>query len=119
MRYPSRDAFNRYSTRNINYGRIPNFIHFNQIMRRMKWLSFARINNPLYTSLVRIFYGNLIKLNKGSMHLVATLGDVEIELDPSSLCRSLGVQDEGAEVFDTNSWPIVENFNPQACVRHL
>ena len=22
-------------------------------------------------------------------------------------------------MFDTNSWPIVENFNPQACVRYL
>ena len=73
----------------------------------MKWLSFARISNPSYR-----FYGNLVKPHKGSMQLVATLGDVEIELDPSSICRIFGVHDEGAKVFDTNSWPIVENFNP-------
>ena len=104
--YPSRDAFNCYSTRNINYGRIPNFthldfMHFNQSMTRMKWLSFARISNPSYR-----FYGNLVKPHKGSMQLVATLGDVEIELNSSSLYRILGVHDEGAEVFDKNSWPL-------------
>ena len=46
------------------------------------------------------------------LHVVATLGDVEIELDPSSMFRILGVHDEGVEVIDSNSWPIVENFNP-------
>ena len=113
--YPSRDAFKYYSTRNINYGRIPNFthldfMHFNQIIRRMKWLSFARINNLSYPSLVRRFYGNLVKPHKGSMQLIATLGDIEIELDPSSIYRVLGVYDESTEVFDTNSWPNVENL---------
>ena len=59
------------------------------------------------------------KPSKRSLHLVATLGDVEIELDPSSMCRILGVHDEEAEVFYSNSWPLVENFNPQECLRHL
>ena len=122
--YLSREAFNCFSNRNINFGRIPNFssldfMNFNQIMRRLKWQSFARLNNPFYPSLIRHFYGNLTKPSKGSLHLVATLGDVEIELDPSSMCRILGVHDEGAEVFDSNSWPIVENFNPQECIRRL
>ena len=66
-----------------------------------------------------MLYGNLAKPNKGSLHLVATLRDVKIELDPSSMCRILGVHDEGAEVFYSNSWPIVENFNPQECLRRL
>ena len=44
---------------------------------------------------------------------------MEIKLDPSTMCRILGVPDEGAEVFDSNSWPIVENFNPQECLRRL
>ena len=57
--------------------------------------------------------------SKGSLHLVATLGDVEIELDPSSMCRILGVHDEGAKVFYSNSWPIIENFKPQECLRSL
>ena len=51
------------------------------------------------------------------MHLVATLAAVEIELDPSSFCRILGVNDEGAKVFDSNSLPIVENLDPQEYVR--
>ena len=115
--YPSWDAFNRYSIRNINYDRISNFTNldfmlFNQIMRRVKCLSFARISNPSYPILVRIFYGHLIKPHKGSTQLIATLGDIEIELDPSFLCKILGVTGEGAEVFDTNSWPIMEDFNP-------
>ena len=106
--YPSREAFNRFSTRNINFGRIPNFSHLdfmnvNQIMRRLKWQSFAKLNNPSYPSLIRCFYINLTKPSKDSSHLVATLGDVEIELDSSSMCRILGVHDEGAKVFDSNS----------------
>ena len=81
--YLSREAFNHFSSRNINFCRIPNFSHldfmnFNQIMRRLKWKSFARLNIPSYSSLIRRFYGNLTKSNKGSLHLVATLGDVEI-----------------------------------------
>ena len=83
-------------------------MHFNQIIRRLSWQSFARLNNPSYLSLIRRFYANLSKPSKGSLHLVATLGDVEIELDPSIMCRILGVP----KVFDSNSWPIVENFNP-------
>ena len=70
-------------------------------------------------SLIRRFYGNLSKLSKGSLHLVAILGDVEIELESSTMCRILGVPNEGAEVFDSNSWPIVKNFNPQECLRCL
>ena len=116
--YPSPDAFNNYSTRNITFGRILNFTHldfmgFNQFMRRLKWLTFARLNNPYYPSIVRRFYVNLTKPHKGIMYLVATLGDVEIELEPSSLCRTLGVKHEGDEVFYTNSWPIIPNFDPQ------
>ena len=82
----------------------------NQLMRRLKWLTFARISNPSYPSLVKRFYANLTKPYKGRMYLVSTLGDVEIELDPSSLSRILGINDEGVEVFDTNSWPIVKKL---------
>ena len=53
------------------------------------------------------------------MYLVATLGDIEIELEPSSLCRILGIKDEDAEVYDTNSWPILPNFDPQQCLKKL
>ena len=35
------------------------------------------------------------------------------------MCRILGVHDEEAKVFDSNSWPIVENFNPQECLRRI
>ena len=122
--YRYREAFSYFSTRNINFGRILNFssldfMNFNQIMRRLKQKSFARLNKPSYPSLIRRFYGNLTKPSKSSLHLVATLGDVEIELDLSSMFRILDVNDEGAEVIDSNSWPIVENFNPQKCIRCL
>ena len=68
--YLSRESFNRFSTRNINFGRIPNFssldfMNFNQIMRRLKWQSFARLNNPSYPSLIRRFmviWPNLVRV---------------------------------------------------------
>ena len=35
--------------------------------------------------------------------LICTLKDIDIELDPSTMCRILGVNDEGDEVYDSNN----------------
>ena len=61
------------------------------------------MKNSSYPSLIRHFYGNLEQPTRGTMTLVATLGDVEIVLDTRSLCRILGVDNDGAIVLDTNS----------------
>ena len=58
--YPSLEAFKRYSTRAITFGRIVKFDHldfigFNQLMRRMGWLTFARLSEPCYPNLIRRF----------------------------------------------------------------
>ena len=37
---------------------------FNQMMRRMQWLTFARLSNPSYPSLIKRFYINLSKSHK-------------------------------------------------------
>ena len=71
------------------------------------------MSNPSYPSLIRRFYANLSRPHKGRLYLVATLGDIEIELEPSSLCRILGIKDEGVEVYDTKSLPILPNFDRQ------
>ena len=62
--YPSQQAFDRYSTGNITFHRVINFEHldfigFNQLTRRMRWLIFARLSNPSYPSLIWQFYANL------------------------------------------------------------
>ena len=56
--YLSLEAFKRYSTRTITFGRIIkfdhlNFMDFNQLMRRMSWLTFARLSEPCYPNLIR------------------------------------------------------------------
>ena len=56
--YPSLEAFKRYSTRTITFGRIIkfdhlNFMDFNQLMIRMSWLTFARLSEPCYPNLIR------------------------------------------------------------------
>ena len=63
---PSQEAFDRYSTKIITYGRIVNFEHldfmgFNQLMCKIWWLTFARLSNPSYPSLIRRFYANRSK----------------------------------------------------------
>ena len=88
-------------------------------MRRMRWLTFARLSNPSYPSLIRRFYANLSQPHKQKLYLVATLGDIEIELEPSIMCRILGVIDEGAEVCDSNNWPNLSNFDAQAELKHF
>ena len=45
--------------------------------------------------------------------MFTTLGYKVINLDPSSMCKLLGVHDKGDEVFDSNNWPILDNFNPK------
>ena len=49
--------------------------------------------------------------------VLCILKRVEINLHPPTMCRILGVPNEGDEVSDTNSWPIVANFDPQAAVK--
>ena len=115
--YPSQEAFARYSTRTITFGKVINFayldfIGFNQLMRRMIKLTFDRLSNSSYPSLIRRFY-------KKRLYLVATIGDIEIEREPSSMCRILGVTNEGDEVYDTNNWPILLNFDPQEALKRL
>ena len=83
-----------YSTRIITLGIIINFAHldfigFNQLMRRTRWLIFARLSNPSNLSLIRHFYANLSRPHKQRLYLVATIGNIEIELEPSSMCRIL------------------------------
>ena len=36
--------------------------------------------------------------------MFSTFGDIKIELDPSIMCRILGVLDEGNEVYDSPSY---------------
>ena len=84
----------------------------------MRWLTFARLNNPSYPSLIRRFYANLCR-HKQRLYLVATIGNIDIELEPSSMCRILGVNNEGDEVYDTNNWLILSNFDPQGALKRL
>ena len=98
----------------MTYGRIVNFddlgiIGFNQLMYRMQWLTFVRLSNPSYRSLIRRFYANLSKPHKHCLDLVSTLNDVDIELDPSTMCRILGVNNDGDDIYERNNWPILSN----------
>ena len=87
------------------------FIGFNQLMRRMGRLTFARMSNPSYPNLIRHFYANLTRPNKHHLDMFTTFGDIVIELDPLTICRILGVSNEGDEVYDSNNWPVLANFD--------
>ena len=89
------------------------------MMRRMQWLTFARLNNPSYPSLIRRFYVNLSKLHKHHLDLICTLKGIDIKLYPSTMCRILGVNNDGDEVYDSNNWPILPNFNAQATLKRV
>ena len=122
--YPSQETFDRYSTRTITYGRIVNFEHlgfmgFNQMMRRMQWLTFVRLSNPRYPSLIKRFYANLSKPHKHHLDLICTLQGIDIEFDPSTMCRILGVNNDSDEVYDSNNWPILPNFDAKVALKRL
>ena len=67
-------------------------------MRRMSWLTFARMSNPSYPNLIRHFYANLTRLNKQHLDMFTTFEDIVIELEPSTMCRILGLNNEGDEI---------------------
>ena len=72
--YPSQEAFNRCSTHTISFGRVIKFSHldftgFNQLMRRMRWLTFSRLSNPSYPSFSRRFYANMSQPYKQRLYL--------------------------------------------------
>ena len=122
--YSSLEAFKRCSTRTITFGRIIkfddlNFIDFNQLMRRMSWLTFARLIEPCYRNLIRRFYTNLVRPSNHRLDMFTTIGDKVINLDIPTMCRLLCVHDKDNEVYDSNSWPILANFNPQEALRRL
>ena len=89
---------------------------FNQMMRRMQWLTFARLSNP---SLIRRFYANLSKPHKHRLDLIYTLKGINIEFDPSTMCRILGLNNDGDEVYDSNNWPIFPKFDAKAALKRI
>ena len=114
--YPSIEAFKRYSLRTIIFGRIPNFdhlsfMHFNALMRRMGWHTFSRISEPSYPKLIKCFYANLVQPGQHRLVLHATLGDKTIKIDASSLCKLTGAPNEENEVYDSNAWLTINNFD--------
>ena len=124
FRYPSLEAIKRYSSRTITFGRLVNFGHldfigFNQLMKRMGWLTFGRLSDPSYPNLIRRFYANLTRPNKHRFDMFTTFGDKVINLDLSTMCRLLGVSNEGDEVFDSSNWLVLENFDPQVSLKRL
>ena len=92
---------------------------FNQLMRRIRWLTFAKLIKPNYPSLIRRFYANMTKPHKHRLELVSTLNNVNIELDLSTMCRILGINNDRDEVYDSNNWLILPNFDAQAILKRL
>ena len=77
------------------------------------------LSNPSYPSLIRRLYASLSKPHKHRLDLICTLKGIDIELDPFTMCRILGVNDEGDEVYDSENWPILSNFNANAALKSL
>ena len=122
--YPFLEALKRYSTCTITFGRLVKFEHldfigFNQLMEGwvglllLDWVTLAIPN------LIRHFYTYLIRPNKHRLDMFTTLGDKVINLVSSTICRLLGVNDKGDEIFDSNNWPILDNFDPQEALKRL
>ena len=61
----------------------------------------------------------MLKLHKHRLDLVSILNDVDIKLDPSTMCRILGVNNDGDEVYDSNNWSILSKFDAQAALKRL
>ena len=72
---------------------------FNQIMRSIQWLTFAKLSNLSYPSVIKRFYANLSKPYKHRQDLIYTFKGIDIELDISTMFRILGVNNDGDAIL--------------------
>ena len=77
----------------------------------MGWQTFSRISEPSYPNLVRCFYANLTQPRKYCLVMHTTIGDKTIKVYAPGFCRLLRAPNEGDDVYDSNAWPTINNFD--------
>nr|XP_004516849.1 uncharacterized protein LOC101500955 [Cicer arietinum] len=69
-----------------------------EVFDKLGWTSFFRVNEPQYPRLVKAFYAACNGC-KGSSGFSFVLKGVHLDVNPTSLCKILDIQDAGAHCF--------------------
>ncbi|KAL6343235.1 hypothetical protein AAG906_021146 [Vitis piasezkii] len=51
--------------------------------------------------------------------ITSTIREVEIRLDPESICRIFDIAPVGLRVYESKMWPIVSGFEPREAIKRI
>ena len=80
----------------------------------MDWLLVVTISEPIFPTLVRVFYSRTTYDICGP--IISTVRGVEIRLDPESICHIFDIAPVGLKVYESKIWPIVLGFKPKEAI---
>ncbi|WJZ84205.1 hypothetical protein VitviT2T_003820 [Vitis vinifera] len=102
--------------KSINFSQLKYF-GFEEIFGRMRWLPVVTISEPIFPTLIRIFYSRVTYGVGGP--ITSTVREVEITLSPESICRIFDIPSVGLRVYESKVWPTVPKFEPREAIQRL
>ena len=109
----------KFAHRKVVLGRSFNFFQlqhfgFEGLFSWMDWLLVVTISEPIFPTLVRVFYSRTTYDICGP--IISTVRGVEIRLDPESICHIFDIAPVGLKVYESKIWPIVSGFKPKEAI---
>ena len=80
------------------------------------WLPLVTLLDPVYPTLVQVFFA---RAHISGSSISSTLRGVEFDISAPELCHLLSIRNTGAQVFESKTWPQVDDFDPAAAVCRL
>ena len=84
---------------------------------RMGWLSVVTISEPVFFTLVQAFYSRANYDIGGP--ITSTVREVEIFLDPKSICCIFDITPIGLRVYESKMWHIMPSFELRKVIQSI
>ena len=84
---------------------------------RMGWLSVVTISEPIFFTLVQAFYSRATYDIGGP--ITSTVREVEIFLDPKSICCIFDITPIGLRVYESKMWHIMPSFELREVIQRI
>ena len=83
----------------------------------MGWLSVVTISEPIFFTLVQAFYSRATYDIGGP--ITSTIREVEIFLDPKSICCIFDITPIGLRVYESKMWHIMPSFELREVIQRI
>lgn len=89
------------------------------LVEAMGWANLLTLREPIYPSLVKVFYSNMLISDTAPNKIFTSVGGVEIAFDVEELNRILMIPNEGFQVFSSRKKIQKPWFNVVDAVRNI